>query len=119
MLGGDLTTAADMVGSCSPTEYRDQVMAHALTVAIARRRGDTGGLMNAWQDAAPVVAEMEVDLFGLLPLGELWLAAVRVGDTARLAHLVDDADRLLSGLGTPPPDHGVELVRGAGRDLGR
>lgn len=101
MLGGDLTTAADMVGSCSPTEYRDQVMAHALTVAIARRRGDTGGLMNAWQDAAPVVAEMEVDLFGLLPLGELWLAAVRVGDTARLAHLVDDADRLLSGLGTP------------------
>ncbi|WP_158540064.1 LuxR C-terminal-related transcriptional regulator [Williamsia limnetica] len=102
MLGGDLNGAADIVKSCAPQHFRDQVVARALTVAIARRRGDAGGLLNAWKDAAPVVAEMETDLFNLLPLGELWLAAVRLGEGARVTHLVDDADRLLAELGSPP-----------------
>jgi DNA-binding CsgD family transcriptional regulator len=58
--------------------------------------------VSAWRDAAPVFAEMEVDLFALHPLGELWLAAVRLQDTSRLAHLIADADRLLADLGSPP-----------------
>ncbi|WP_143695970.1 LuxR C-terminal-related transcriptional regulator [Williamsia sp. 1138] len=102
MLGGDLDAAAEAVRSCEPKQFRDLVVARALAVAIARRRGDAGGLLNAWRDAAPVVAEMEVDLFNLLPVGELWLTAVRLGETARLTHLVDDADRLLGELGSPP-----------------
>ncbi|WP_207837103.1 LuxR C-terminal-related transcriptional regulator [Williamsia soli] len=102
MLGGDLAGAADIVRSCEPKEFRDDVVAHALTVAIARRRGDAGGLRSAWKDAAPVVAEMEVDLFNLLPVGELWLAAVRLDEITRLTHLVDEADRLLTDLGSPP-----------------
>ncbi|MCK0520304.1 LuxR C-terminal-related transcriptional regulator [Williamsia sp. DF01-3] len=102
MVGGDLTTAADILGEVTPQNLRDELVAHALAVAIARRRGDMGALVAAWRDAVPAVAEMEVDLFALHPLGELWLAAVRLQDTARLAHLVTAADRLLAALGSPP-----------------
>jgi DNA-binding CsgD family transcriptional regulator len=37
-----------------------------------------------------------------LPLGELWLAAVRLGDVAGVRHLVDEAAELLQRLGDPP-----------------
>ncbi|WP_299570235.1 LuxR C-terminal-related transcriptional regulator [uncultured Williamsia sp.] len=102
MAGGDLADAAEIVGAITPVHHRDLLLAHALAAAIARRRGDTGTLGAAWRAAQTTVAEAEVDLFSLLPLGELWLAAVRLGDGDRMAHLVDGVTRLLAGLGDPP-----------------
>jgi DNA-binding CsgD family transcriptional regulator len=102
MSGGDLADAADTVNSLTPRHHRDLLLAHALSVAIARRRGDSATLTAAWRAAQTTVAEAEVDLFALLPLGELWLAAVRVGEAGRVGHLVDGVGRLLDGLGDPP-----------------
>ncbi|MEH3156078.1 MAG: LuxR C-terminal-related transcriptional regulator [Gordonia paraffinivorans] len=102
MAGGDLADATETLGAVTPVHHRDLLLAHALTAAIARRRGDTGTLGAAWRAAQTTVAEAEVDLFALLPLGELWLAAVRLGDISRMGHLVDGVTRLLDALGDPP-----------------
>ncbi|MBJ7290443.1 LuxR C-terminal-related transcriptional regulator [Williamsia sp.] len=102
MMAGDLGEATAIATAVTARSHRDLLLRHALAVGIARRRGDSGALMNAWRDAQAIVAEAEVDLFALLPLGELWLAAIRCGDLARVAHLATDAGRLLSDLGDPP-----------------
>ncbi|GGF12667.1 LuxR C-terminal-related transcriptional regulator [Williamsia phyllosphaerae] len=102
MMAGDLADATAVATATTARSHRDLLLRHALAVGIARRRGDSGALSNAWRDAQAVVAEAEVDLFALLPLGELWLAAIRCGDVARVAHLAADAGRLLTDLGDPP-----------------
>ncbi|MGZ8177305.1 LuxR C-terminal-related transcriptional regulator [Williamsia sp. SKLECPSW1] len=102
LAAGDLTETAEIVGGVAPLHHRDLLLAHALSAAVARRRGDPGTLGAAWRAAQTTVAEAEVDLFSLLPLGELWLAAVRLGDTGRIGHLVEGAGRLLADLGDPP-----------------
>lgn len=104
MLAGDLGAATALLDSLdiAALTQREALSAHALGVALARRRGDSGALLTAWRAAQRTVAEVEIDLYELLPLGELWLAAVRVGDVDRLAHLVDAADALLARLGDPP-----------------
>lgn len=102
MVDGDLAEAAEIAGAVTPVHHRDLLVAHALAAAIARRRGDSGTLGAAWRAAQTTVAEAEVDLFSLLPLGELWLAAVRLGDAGRMGHLVDGVTRLLAALGDPP-----------------
>lgn len=81
---------------------RDLLLAQALLVGLARRAGDHGALTKAWADSHRVIDEVSVDLFTVLPLGELWLAAIRVGDAPRIAHLVDEASALLGRLGDPP-----------------
>lgn len=104
MLGGDLSDAAATAEAVAAdvTEQRDLLFFHALQVGLARRHADVGALTVRWEAAQSVVAEHSVDLFGLLPLGELWLAAVRMGATSRVAHLVADARHLLTSLGEPP-----------------
>ncbi|MFV9431990.1 LuxR C-terminal-related transcriptional regulator [Rhodococcus aetherivorans] len=104
MLGGDLAAAAATAEAVAPevTGQRDLLFFHALQVGLARRNADLGALTVRWQAAQSVVAEYSVDLFGLLPLGELWLAAVRLGESARVAHLVAAARALLTTLGEPP-----------------
>jgi DNA-binding CsgD family transcriptional regulator len=42
-----------------------------------------------------------VDLFSLLPLGELWVAAARMRQVDRLQHTLTEAFALLSSLGNP------------------
>jgi DNA-binding CsgD family transcriptional regulator len=49
-----------------------------------------------------VLAEYCVDLFSLLPIGELWIAAARLHQTDRMAHTLDQAFALLRTLGDPP-----------------
>lgn len=71
-------------------------------MGLARRGGDVGALTAAWTAAQGVVAEYSVDLLSLLPLGELWLAAVRLGEADRIAHLVGQAQDLLTTLDEPP-----------------
>lgn len=110
MLCGDLEAAARTVDSVPtgprPQENtglrpRDALFAAALRVGLARRTGDIGSLRRSWDDAQTVVAEHSVDLLSLLPLGELWLAAARLGETDRVAHLVGQARELLTRLGEP------------------
>ncbi|MFF0817796.1 LuxR C-terminal-related transcriptional regulator [Rhodococcus sp. NPDC003318] len=102
MLRGDLEAATATVDTLSPAlAPRDALFAAALRVGVARRTGDIGSLHQSWEGAGHVVAEHSVDLLSLLPLGELWLAAARLQETDRVAHLVEQARELLTRLGEP------------------
>ncbi|CAM3246981.1 LuxR C-terminal-related transcriptional regulator [Prescottella defluvii] len=104
MVGGDLAGAAALVDPLPtdrPLPHREALFVHGLRVGLARRNGDLGALQHQWSLAQPVVAGYSVDLFSLLPLGELWLAAVRLGDEPRITHLVEQAQELLARLGEP------------------
>jgi DNA-binding CsgD family transcriptional regulator len=48
-----------------------------------------------------VLAEYSVDLFSLLPLGEMWVAAARLHQVERMQHTLDEAFALLESLGNP------------------
>ena len=80
---------------------RDALWAAALQTAIARRSGDTGALQKHWYAGMEVLAEYSMDLFSLLPLGELWVAAARLRQLDRLRHALDEAFALLDALGNP------------------
>ena len=80
---------------------RDALWAAALNTAIARRSGDGGAVQKHWYAAVEVLAEYSVDLFSLLPLGELWVAAARMRQVDRLQHTLDEAFALLDSLGNP------------------
>ncbi|MEO3758860.1 isoniazid response ATPase/transcriptional regulator IniR [Mycobacterium sp. B14F4] len=80
---------------------RDALWAAALQTAIARRSGDSGALQKYWYAATEVLAEYSIDLFSLLPLGELWVAAARLRQVDRLQHTLDEAFALLGALGNP------------------
>ncbi|ORW28776.1 isoniazid response ATPase/transcriptional regulator IniR [Mycobacterium palustre] len=104
MQDGQLTSAAAdaaAVGSAG-LHPRDALWAAALQTAIARRAGDAGALHKHWHAAMEVLAEYSLDLFALLPLGELWVAAARVRQVDRLRHSLDRALGLLDALGNPP-----------------
>ncbi|OBJ47556.1 isoniazid response ATPase/transcriptional regulator IniR [Mycobacterium sp. 1423905.2] len=105
MQEGQLTAAtADATAACSGTELhrRDALWATALQTAIARRNADTGALRKHWYAAMEVLAEYTIDLFALLPLGELWVAAARMRQVEQLRHALDEAFALLDSLGNPP-----------------
>ncbi|MGE2722603.1 isoniazid response ATPase/transcriptional regulator IniR [Mycolicibacterium celeriflavum] len=85
----------------APLHRRDALWAAALQTAIARRSGDTGAVQKHWYSAVEVLAEYSMDLFSLLPLGELWVAASRMRQVDRLQHTIDEAFALLGSLGDP------------------
>ena len=85
----------------SSLHRRDALWAAALNTAIARRSGDGGAVQKHWYAAMEVLAEYSVDLFSLLPLGELWVAAARMRQVDRLQHTLDEALALLESLGNP------------------
>lgn len=93
----DLTGLA---GDASP-HRRDALWATALRTAIARRAGDLGAVQKHWNAAQDVLAEYSIDLYSLLPLGELWIAAARIGQTGRLVPQIESAFSLLAALGDP------------------
>lgn len=103
MIRGDLVGARTRVEALHPSRMhqRDLLFVHALRVGLARRTGDNTALLQAWAGARGVIAEYSVDLLSLLPLGELWLAAIRMGEAPRISHLVDAARELLRQLGEP------------------
>lgn len=103
MLAGDLVAAQSRVEALRiPSSHsRDQLFLHGIRVGLARRSGDAGSLLKAWDDAQDVISRYSVDLLSLLPLGELWLGAVRVGQPERLSHLLDRADAIGAGLDEP------------------
>lgn len=80
---------------------RDALWAAALRTGLARRNGDAGGLQTHWTAAMDVLTEYTVDLYSLLPLGELWVAAARLRQADRLAHPLAQAFGVLTSLGEP------------------
>ncbi|MET0780788.1 MAG: helix-turn-helix transcriptional regulator, partial [Microbacterium sp.] len=95
--------ALDRALESSPSlSARDQVLAQAVHVAIARRYEDSAALGAAWNDARDSVLHTETDLFMLLPLAELVTSAARVGDTARLQPHFLRALEIVERLGSPP-----------------
>ena len=103
MQDGQLISAAtDAAAASAETLHRrDALWAAALQTAIARRGGDTGAVQKHWYAAMEVLAEYSIDLFSLLPLGELWIASARLRQVDRLAHPLAEAFELLDSLGNP------------------
>ncbi|MDQ2637749.1 MAG: helix-turn-helix transcriptional regulator, partial [Actinomycetota bacterium] len=104
MQDGQLPAASADVASTltgAALHRRDALWAAALQTAIARRSGDSGAVQKHWYAAMEVLAEYSVDLFCLLPLGELWVAAARLRQVDRLQHTLDEAFGLLESLGNP------------------
>lgn len=104
MQDGQLPSAGADVAAVSSAglHRRDALWTAALQTAIARRSGDTGALQKHWYAAVEVLAECSLDLFALLPLGELWVAAARMRQVDQLQHTLDQAFALLNSLGNPP-----------------
>jgi DNA-binding CsgD family transcriptional regulator len=84
-----------------PLEPRDDVVLQALEVGLARRSSDLPALVRAWVRAREAVVRHPVDLFTLLPLGELVVAAARLRDGERLRPHLAEAQALLARLGDP------------------
>jgi len=94
--------AADAASTADATLHRrDALWAAALQTAVARRSGDSGAVQKHWYAAMEVLAEYSIDLFSLLPLGELWVAAARMRQVDRLQHTLTEAFALLESLGNP------------------
>ena len=87
---GDATCTAGT--PCGPPRCRP---------AIARRSGDSGAVQKHWYAAMEVMTEYSLDLYSLLPLGELWVAAARMRQIDQLRHTLDEAFDLLDALGNP------------------
>ena len=104
MLGGDEHTAASLVADLdfAALPPRERLLAHGVRVGLARRGGDHTALALAWQAAHPLFDDVGADLPALLPIGELWLAGIRLNDEGRIAALVEAARELLCRLNNPP-----------------
>ncbi|MFF1252857.1 LuxR C-terminal-related transcriptional regulator [Pseudarthrobacter sp. NPDC058329] len=85
-----------------PLVPRDEFLRAALEVGLARRNGEIAELVMAWERAREAMLHTSVDLYSLLPWGELMIAAARLRETRRVAHYLDEAKQLLARLGNPP-----------------
>jgi DNA-binding CsgD family transcriptional regulator len=107
MLRGRQATARSRMAeavSAAPgrLEPRDDLFLQALDVGLARRRSDVPALAAAWSRAREAVLRYPIDLFTLLPLGELVVAGARLKDSEHLRPHVIGAQALLARLGDPP-----------------
>jgi DNA-binding CsgD family transcriptional regulator len=94
--------AAEAVSAPGALAPRDEFFLTALEVALARRTGDVPALVGAWQRAREGILRVSIDLYLLLPLGELLVAGARLRDAGRLEFQLDEAWALLTRLGKPP-----------------
>ncbi|MFG1642618.1 LuxR C-terminal-related transcriptional regulator [Amycolatopsis sp. NPDC049252] len=104
MTAGDLATAAEHRDAVSghTLEARDELFFATLELGLARRASDLVGLQRSWARAYQASMRQQTDLFTLLPLGELAIAAARTGTHAKLAGQLERAHTLLTRLGEPP-----------------
>jgi DNA-binding CsgD family transcriptional regulator len=93
-----LGLAADLPGAAEP---RDELATVALEVALARRAGETRGLLDLWSRARQALLRHPVDLYCLLPVGELAIVAARLGETRWVEPHLAEATALLDALGRP------------------
>jgi len=83
-------------------EPRDELLAAALEVGLARRAGDLAGLLTGWRRAREAIVRHPVDLYSLQPLGELVVGAARLNEQGWVQPYLDEAEALLDRLGNPP-----------------
>ncbi len=105
MVRGRSAAAAEQLTEVTggrPLESRDLLFAAGLKLGIARRASDLGALRRGWVPALEAVVRHPVDLFTLLPLGELAIAGARLGDLGRLQPYLRAARQLLGRLDDPP-----------------
>ena len=81
---------------------RDELLLRALEVGLARRADDGPALVRAWQRARESILHVPIDLYSLMPLGELVVTATRLRDSAWLQAPLAEAWGLLDRLGNPP-----------------
>ncbi|VXC63409.1 Putative transcriptional regulator, LuxR family domain protein [Arthrobacter sp. 9V] len=81
---------------------RDEFLLAALEVGLARRGSDVHELVLAWERAREAMMHVSVDLYSLLPWGELMITAARLRESRRVAHYLENAWDLLGRLGDPP-----------------
>ncbi|GKT30084.1 isoniazid response ATPase/transcriptional regulator IniR [Aduncisulcus paluster] len=102
MLSGDLAGATQWLpGAEAELSRRDRLFAESLRTGIARRHGDTGPLRQHWQASMDALSAYSIDVYTLLPVGELWVAAARLRTLDAMAHHVDRAFAVLAQLGDP------------------
>jgi len=85
-----------------PLVPRDEFLCAALEVGLARRSSEVHDLVLAWERAREAMLHTSVDLYSLLPWGELMITAARLRETRRVSHYLDEAWKLLRQLGEPP-----------------
>lgn len=81
---------------------RDELLAHAVRVALARRYDDAVALEAMWKEVRGILLRAEIDLYLLHPLGEFVSAATRAGDADYVRPHLDRALEITSRLGEPP-----------------
>jgi DNA-binding CsgD family transcriptional regulator/tetratricopeptide (TPR) repeat protein len=84
-----------------PLEPRDELFAAAISVGVARREGDLSALQRGWDRAREALLRHPVDLYVLLALGELVVAAARLGEQWRIEPHLRQAEAVLERLGDP------------------
>jgi DNA-binding CsgD family transcriptional regulator len=84
-----------------PLGLRDEVLAHAIRVGLARHTDDVTSLIRAWNAARQVIARMPVDLYVLPALTELAIAAARLDESHLVETHVGAAWDLLERVGQP------------------
>ncbi|WP_028479523.1 LuxR C-terminal-related transcriptional regulator [Nocardia sp. CNY236] len=104
MYGGDERAAAATLATLNQEELdvRVQLLAHGVAAGLARRNDNHIALARIWQAARPLFDDVQADLLLLLPIGELWLAGIRIRDEQRIASLVDAAREMLRQIAEPP-----------------
>ncbi|WP_258803275.1 helix-turn-helix domain-containing protein [Pseudarthrobacter sp. NS4] len=85
-----------------PLVPRDEFLCSALEVGLARRNGDIPVLVKAWGRAREATLHTAVDLYSLLPWGELMIAAARLRESHRINIYLNEVWTLLERLGDPP-----------------
>ncbi|MGQ0624317.1 MAG: LuxR C-terminal-related transcriptional regulator [Sporichthyaceae bacterium] len=105
MQRGDLDSSRALLAAPGPgggaLEPREELLAAAIEVALARREGDLGALGVAWARARQAIVRHPVDLYALHAVGELSVAAARLGEQQWVRPHLDAAWALLARLGDP------------------
>ena len=102
MLAGRYQEAHAYLEQIDSRVPRDQPWAWGLRLGLARRQDDVRGLAALWPQARSALVGYPVDLYSLLPLGEIGLAAARMHEPELAAPAWGEALALLAELGDPP-----------------
>ncbi|GAA1059865.1 LuxR C-terminal-related transcriptional regulator [Agromyces bracchium] len=86
-----------------PIGLRDELLASALRVGLARHQGEIPLLLQTWREARPALAGMRPDLTILPALAELVLAAARLDEMHLVESRVDEARALIERVGADGP----------------
>jgi len=81
---------------------RESLLASAIDAGLARRSGDLARLGDAWRDAEGVLLRHPADLLSLDVIGELTIAASRLGLWDRVGAKARELGGVMRSLGEPP-----------------